>query len=292
MAAGLDFSKLLIPSPAALPAYQHFTAQDGSALGYRHYPAASDIDLMLIHGSGSDSRYLYPLAQALSGAGAANVYTPDLRGHGPAPQRRGDIDYISQLEDDLADFIEHLAARHGPSRRVVVGGHSSGGGLALRFAGSRYGHRAAGYLLLAPYLGHDAPTTRPNSGGWAKPNLARIIPLAMLNSFGIRCFNRTPVLDFDLPAAYRDGSETLSYSFRLMTGLAPRHYQRDLDAISAPLLVLVGAQDEAFRAQQFAPICQSWAPHAAVTVLDGVGHLGLVAEPGVAAEVGEWLGRL
>ena len=103
------------------------------------------------------------LAQSLAESAAANVITPDLRGHGPSPDVRGDIDYIDQLEDDLADLIAHLRDRAARGGEIVVGGHSSGAGLALRFGGSVYGDRAAGYLLLAPYLGHDAPTTRSPS---------------------------------------------------------------------------------------------------------------------------------
>jgi alpha-beta hydrolase superfamily lysophospholipase len=107
----------------------------------------------------------FSLAEAVASSGAARVYTPDLRGHGRCPQRRGDVDYINQLVDDLADLIDFI--RHGhPETKIVLGGHSSGGGLALRFAGSQYGGRAKAYLLMAPFLKYNAPTTRPNSGGW------------------------------------------------------------------------------------------------------------------------------
>ncbi len=88
--------------------------------------------LILIHGSGWHSRYFYRLASHIASVNAAHVYTPDLRGHGEVPQRRGDIDYIDQLEDDLADFVSLIRKEH-PTAKLVVGGHSSGGGLALRW---------------------------------------------------------------------------------------------------------------------------------------------------------------
>jgi hypothetical protein len=41
-----------------------------------------------------------------------NLLAPDLRGHGPLAAHRGDIDYIGQFEDDIADLID-LYARPG-----------------------------------------------------------------------------------------------------------------------------------------------------------------------------------
>ncbi|RXZ43437.1 alpha/beta hydrolase [Crenobacter cavernae] len=288
---GLDFDALLpaLARRAFLPPLESYVARDGSALGYRRYGRDAGVDLILVHGSGSHSAYLAPLAEALVAARSANVYTPDLRGHGASPARRGDIDYIDQLEDDLADLIAHIASRDGAGRKLVVAGHSSGGGLALRFAGGRHGRLADATLLLAPYLGHAAPTVRRHSGGWARPNLARIIPIALLNGLGIRRFNGATVIGFDMPEAYRDGTETLAYSYRLMTGYAPRDYDSDLAAISQPLLVLVGAEDEAFLAGAFTPTVTAAAPHASVRVVAGTGHLGLVSSPATGDTAAAWI---
>lgn len=67
-------------------------------------------------------------------ADTADVLVPDLRWHGVAPARRSDIDYMGQVEDDLAD---RDAARAVPKQMVVLPGHASGGGLVVRFAGGR-----------------------------------------------------------------------------------------------------------------------------------------------------------
>jgi non-heme chloroperoxidase len=124
------------------------------------------------------------LAEFLSSEGLAQVFTPDLRGHGHTPERRGDVDYIGQLEDDLADLIA-LVRKVNPNAMLIVGGHSSGGGLAVSFAGSRYGDQAEAYILLSPFLKYNAPTTRSDSGGWAHPYTGRIVGLTMLNNLGI-----------------------------------------------------------------------------------------------------------
>jgi len=276
----LDFTQLPAPSPH-LADVETWTARDGTTLRVRTYGTSAPVDLVLVHGSGAWSDYLAGLAAAIADSGAAVVHTPDLRGHGPSPVRRGDVDYVGQLEDDLADLIARLESAH-PARAIVVGGHSSGGGLAVRLAGGPYGVLPDGYLLLAPYLGHDAPTTRPDSGGWARPKIERIVGLSILNAAGIRALNDTVVLEFDLPPGQRTGSQTRQYTYRMMTAFNPRGVETDLPAIDAPTLVVVGRDDEAFVADAYPPLFAAHVPEARVELVDGVGHLGLVADPRVA----------
>jgi non-heme chloroperoxidase len=287
---GLRFDALRLDGEEP-PALVSYPARDGAALPVRHYPGPSRRHLILLHGSGSHSRYLAPLARAISAHGAAQVHTPDLRGHGVAPRRRGDVDAIDQLEEDVADLVGHIRTSD-PEAAIAVGGHSSGGGLALRFAGGPHGGMACGFLLLAPFLAHDAPTTRRNAGGWARPKVARIVALSLLNALGIHALDRTVVIEFDMPEAYRDGTETLAYSHRLNRGLAPRRYEADLAAIRVPLLVLVGAEDEAFLADRYPETIRRSAPRAQVQLLPGVSHLGIVGAPETPPPVLEWLGRL
>ena len=286
---GLEFKELFFDY-RNLPQLETFTARDGKQLAYRHYPASSDKILILLHGSGWHSRYFLPLANFISSEGLAQVYTPDLRGHGPAPERRGDVDYIGQLEDDLADFIA-MIRRDNPSGMLVLGGHSSGGGLAVRFAGSKYGRQAGAYLLLSPYLKYNAPTVRPDSGGWARPFIPRIIGLTLLNNIGIRLLNGMSIIEFNMPKEARDGTETLSYSHRLNISYAPRDYQKDLSAITQPFFVAVGSRDEVFFAEQFEPVI-SQCTKASVKLLNGVTHMGVVTGPEVRPVIKEWLAGL
>lgn len=273
-----------------LPPLETFEALDGTTLDYRYYPSDSDKTLILLHGSGWHSRYFLPLARALAASGAARVYTPDLRGHGRSPVRRGDIDYPDQLVDDLADLLALIHRRH-PRTEVVVAGHSSGGGLALRFAGSEYGDRVRAYALLAPFLKYNAPTTRPGSGGWANPYTLRLIGLSMLNNIGISWFDHLPVIEFNMPSEARDGTETLVYSHRLNTGYAPRDYQKDLESMDQPLLVMAGEEDRSFFAEKYEPTIS---PHkeAEFVLLPGVGHLDLVTAPRTAKVLIRWLAGL
>ncbi len=271
-----------------LPELQPYAAGE-TTLWYRHYPAASaGTVVVLLHGSGWHSAYLMRLAQHLSSQDLAHVYTPDLRGHGPQPERRGDIDYIDQLEDDLADLLVMIRETH-PEARLVIGGHSSGGGLALRFGGSQYGQLADAYLLLSPFLKYNAPTTRQNSGGWATPYTGRIIGLSLLNNVGIRRFNHLEAIRFNMPAEVRNGTETLAYSYRLNTGYAPHNYKKDLAAIRQPLLVLVGSADESFIPQAYAPTVAQYNPAARVEVVPGLTHQGIVVDEAGYKFIDEWL---
>ncbi len=106
--ASLDFSRQTERSAGADPAkLETYTARDGARLGVRRYKSGkAGVPLVVIvHGSGWHGLGYDPLARAIVEAGGADVVLPDLRGHGPHPVRRGDIDHIGQLEDDLADLI-------------------------------------------------------------------------------------------------------------------------------------------------------------------------------------------
>ena len=288
-AGDINFKELFV-NYQKLPRLKTFPTRDRKQLAYRVYPALSDRIIILLHGSGWHSQYFLPIARYISSEGLAQVYTPDLRGHGPKPQRRGDIDYIDQLTDDLADFIAFVR-KDNPTSMLIIGGHSSGGGLAIRFAGSRYGRQADAYLLLSPWLKYNAPTIRPTSGGWAHPYTRRIIGLAMLNAMGIRWFNYLPVIDFVMPKEAQDGTETLSYSYRLNTAYAPRNYKKDLSAIKQPLFVIAGTSDELFFADKFEPVLSQFTK-VKVTLLPMVTHIGVVVNPAVQPVIKGWIESL
>lgn len=131
-----------------MPEPTSFTARDGSELPYRLYAGGPERLIVLVHGSGWHGMQFHTMASALAAQQIGTVVVPDLRGHGTEPERRGDIDYIGQLEDDLADLIVAM----GDFDEVVLGGHSSGGGLVVRFAGGEHGQLADRFMLMAPCL--------------------------------------------------------------------------------------------------------------------------------------------
>lgn len=271
-----------------------WNAPDGSNLGFRRYPSArSNAPLMvMIHGSGLHSGQFEQLATALSAQGVADVLVPDLRGHGPLPEHRGDVDYIGQLEDDLAALIDANAEA---DQEVVLLGHSSGGGLVVRFAGGTHGAMMDRAVLLAPYLGHDAPTTRPDAGGWAHPLLRRYIGLEILNGFGVTAFNGLTVVQFNVPEAIQTGGAseamTSAYSYRLNTSYHPRP---DLGADVARLpdvLLIAGAEDEAFVAELYQPTMETFKARGTYHIIPNVRHLDVVDALATSDLIKEWMQR-
>ena len=286
----LNFEELAI-NYDGMPALDSYRCRDEVKLQYRYYSAQTDTVLVLLHGSGWHSQYFFPLAKYLSEQNIANVYTPDLRGHGANPINRGDIDYINQLEDDLSDFVQMVKKKH-PNSKVIIGGHSSGGGLAIRFAGSKYGEMGDAYMLLSPFLKYNAPTMRPKSGGWAYARMPRIVGLSMLNIVGIKWFNSLSAIDFNMPKEYRDGTETLSYSFRLNTGYAPRDYKKDFAKMSQKAIIIVGSEDESFVAEKFLPEVSKYKQDIEVITVDGLSHMGVVVGEDAWPVIKEWLDGL
>jgi alpha-beta hydrolase superfamily lysophospholipase len=268
---------------STMPPLSRFAARDGTELAYRHYPARGPSNgkiAILVHGSSGSSSAVHALADALAARGI-ETYAPDIRGHGGSGSR-GDIGFIGQLENDMADLVA-LVRKASPSEPLILLGHSAGGGFALRVAGSPIQHLFARTVLLAPYLGYDAPTNRPNSGGWAQADIPRFLALATLGKLGIACCEGLPTLAFAVPA----NSERIlnpTYSYRLMRNFATHGYQRDLAAAHHPLTLIAGAGDELMRADKYADAVHAAKPEAEVKLIDGVDHMGIVCSPqGVAA---------
>lgn len=285
----MDFEQVIGgDTPPALHPYQ---ARDGTTLHYRAYGDEGDAEqvIVLLHGSGYHSAYLQPLAAGLAESGDVRVYTPDLRGHGPDPARRGDVDYIGQLEDDLDDFLGRVRRAH-PDASLLLAGHSSGGGLAIRYAGGNPHGPVDGYILLAPYIHHSAPTSADSNSDWASPKIPRLILLGLLNGIGLTGLNDLTVIEFNMPESVRDGTETLAYSYRMQVSLHPRDdYGADLAALNAPTLVLAGGDDSSFNSDAYAPLFHEHTDQAEVKVLEGVGHLEIINRPETRQAIQAWL---
>lgn len=286
--AGLDFTRQLQGQAAPLPVTS-VAMRDGFALQVRHLtgPAGAPL-LVMVHGSGWHGGQFDGLARTL--ADRAEVLVPDLRGHGAQPGRRGDIEYIGQFEDDLADLI---AAKRQPGQKVVLLGHSSGGGLVVRMAGGPQGGLLDGAILLAPFLKYNAPTTRPNSGGWARVLMRRMIGLSMLNMVRLRALNHLTVIQFAMPRAVLDGplghTATTAYSFRLNTSFAPRNdYRADIAALPRFLLA-VGTRDEAFVPDAYQPLMSGLTDKGRYALIPEASHLEVVAAPETLAQIQDFL---
>jgi non-heme chloroperoxidase len=133
-----DFTSMRRPAAEMdPPSLQRYKARDGEELAYRLYASTAERILIFVHGSSYHGGGYHALAAFLSLGGTSKVVLPNLRGHYQSGRYRGDVEYIGQFEDDLADLIQYLRGqnRNGP---ITLGGHSSGGGLVIRFAGGAH----------------------------------------------------------------------------------------------------------------------------------------------------------
>ncbi len=273
---GLDFQRL----PEGLPEMptQSYVARDGTPLPLRHFPCQNAPLLILVHGSGWHGAQFAALGAKLAAEGLAEVLVPDLRGHGETPARRGDIDYINQLEDDLAD----LAKTYNNGRGLVLLGHSSGGGLVIRAANGALKGQMKNAILLAPYLKHNAPTARADSA-WAAPLTRRIIGLSMLNMMRVRLLNGLIAIQLRFPDAVLNGplghTATRAYSYRMMLGFNPRAaYLKDVSALP-DFTLIAGDQDEAFHAERYEKTMSAASGKGSYHLLPGLSHLDVVDAP-------------
>lgn len=278
-AVGLSFAGLLARDDAPL-AVQDKTLRDGTVAKVRHVSGPEGAPLVvLVHGSGWDGGQFDGLGAELSTV--ADVLVPDLRGHGAAPDRRGDVDYVGQMEDDLAELIG--AYKVVQDQHIILLGHSSGGGLVIRFANGAHGALIDGAVLMAPFVHHAAPTMRAQSGGWAHPLTRRIVGLSMLNMVGIHALDHLVAIEFNMPDAVLSGPEghraTTAYSWRLNQGYAPRgDWKADVAALP-DFLLIAGTEDEAFRAEIYEPAFTKLTDRGQYHLLPGIGHLDVVNDP-------------
>jgi alpha-beta hydrolase superfamily lysophospholipase len=271
---------------STMPLLERFSARDGTQLAYRHYPTrgpASGKIAILVHGSSGSSPAVHALADALAAHGV-ETYAPDIRGHGGSGTR-GDVGFVGQLENDLEDLVA-LVRQASPNEPLILLGHSAGGGFALRVASSPVGSKFARTVLLAPYLGYDAPTNQPGSGGWAKADIPRIFGLMALRRLGIDCCEALPTLAFAVPANSQ-AMLTPTYSYRLMRNFATRGYKSDFAATRNPVTLMSGASDELMLADRYAEAVHAVAPSVEVKLIDGIDHMGIVSDPKTVSAVAD-----
>jgi monoterpene epsilon-lactone hydrolase len=154
-------SAVLLPCTGVRSERDRFGGLGGLRLAPRHAPA-DDRAMLLFHGGGyvfGSAKMYRGLAGRIAKAAVATVYVPDYR---LAPEHP----HPAALEDGLATYRALLDRM--PAGRLVVGGDSAGGGLAL--ATLQAAHilglpMPAGLVLLSPWLDLRPPASdRPNAG--------------------------------------------------------------------------------------------------------------------------------
>jgi pimeloyl-ACP methyl ester carboxylesterase len=117
----------------------------------------------------------------------------------------------------------------------------------------------------------------------------RLIALSLLTSAGLPWFQDLPVVHFATDAK-PSNTRTPAYTFRLTASLQlGRDWRAVLARIAAPTVIVVGAGDELFNANQFLPMLQAVNPRIGLTVVPGKTHLDMIADPpAMTAIVAAW----
>jgi pimeloyl-ACP methyl ester carboxylesterase len=293
---GDSFTRLSAMDVSMLPALATLTTSDGCMLAYRQYAARIDAGriVVLIHGSAGYGDQLHALASGIAESGEAHVYTLDMRGHGLSGGSPGHaIRDVEQPCKDIAEFVE-LLGTVAPGAQIILGGHSAGGGLVLRFCRSPAGRHVTACLFLAPYLGIGSPTIRPLFGGWVRVRASRLRALAVATVLGIKRFNDATVVSFDLAGCSNRQSYTPSWSFNTLLAMGPGCWTPTAPPIDRDkaVLVVAGARDECFRAEAYHEAFQIIAPQAEVRIVTAIGHWDVLVDSRAIAIAIDWLSRI
>lgn len=252
----------------------NFTVRDGENLsgikvGYPSTYLLQNPILVFLHGGSFNSRRYISFAQELCKTLPLTVLLLDMRGHGNSGGPRGDTDYIGQLEDDLADVLTNLR-QTSPSSPVVIGGHSSGAIVILRYLQKYDVQGIVGHFFIAPPIPavELARFHRKNHFLLYRINYYRKLPhyspmpsyaekqvpvIRMLTAIIAKLipFLRRRLQIVTFPGHSKTAAlenRVLQYTYNMMASCNINSYQDALKAIKKPSLFLIGDKDELIRA--------------------------------------------
>lgn len=296
-AAAIDMPVPTAGENASIPRVENFEARDRSLLGFRHYRSAqpTHTKLYLIHAETWDDLQFSALATALANrSGVADVFTFDMRGHGQNPLHRGDVDYVGQPTDDLADLIRATSTQ---GDVIVIGGHSAGAAVAARLAAAPGQIKLSGLLMLAPVLSPDFAANRPGLGGWALPLTGRVAALKLQNALGIHWSDQEVAVQYAVPKAVWEGplgfSVTSDYTWRLTRSLQlPSSDGSEFAQVRVPFLAIAGSDDEVIDATKLGATLASFNKRGETAVVPQETHFGIVNSQQTLVIIQNWLSKL
>lgn len=230
--------------------------------------------VVLLHGFPLD--HTMWAAQRTTLGSMYRIIAPDLRGHGKSPAPEG----IYPIEDMAEDVVELLDALK-ITEKVVVGGHSMGGYLAMAMA-VKYPKRLRGLMLINTRAGADAPATAQvreemarevEAAGSVESTVATMLPKLFAEGF-----------DAKRPEVVAAAREQMGRTAPLgvigsLRGLAIRPDRTpDLVRISVPTLVIAGAGDRLIPPDESRAIAKAL-PHAQLVEVPDAGHMAPMENP-------------
>ena len=286
------FSSRGLMSVAAtdLPPAKTIQASDGLNLAVRAYvPEAPRAVLVFWHGGGAHSGAGYHhLGNGLMTDHRIAVYMPDMRGHGVSQGERGDAAAPKQIWQDISTVIDHTRARH-DGLPIFVGGHSSGGGLALNYASWDRSIEPAGWVFLSPELGFRSGTERANRVSFASVEVWPFVVNAITGGLLFGHY-RAVKLNYPDELVRADPALIASYTVNVANAVTPQKPEQQFRDLAEPFGLWVGEDDELFapeRVVAFAELSGTPEQHRTSEIIAAAKHLSI---PLTAHEfIGPWL---
>ena len=222
--------------------------------------------ILLLHGLGLN----HSIWQNIAGLykEQAQFILPDLRGHGGS--ELGDANgTIEQYADDILEMMNKLGLE-----KVVLGGHSMGGYVALAFA-EKYPEKLAGLVMIATNAGPDndarkalrlAEVENIRAAGTAE--FAEALSLRLSDSSFVQNVSREIIAKTD--------PEGLCNAILAISRRPDRLHV--LAGLTAPLLIAAGAED-LIVPQAAARLMAHSNPNAKFVILPEVGHMPMLGAP-------------
>jgi alpha-beta hydrolase superfamily lysophospholipase len=266
-------------------------ATDGVELAYRSYvPATPRAIVLFFHGGGAHSGAGYQhLGSGLRTEFDIAVFMPDLRGHGASGGPRGDTPSPNQVWQDITSCIRHIRKAH-PRLPLFLGGHSSGAGLALNYAGQEDREPVEGYVFLSPQLGFRSETDRPSpSEPFARVDTGAFVGYAMS---GGREHGHDYAVKFNYPLELlkADPGMVPAITVNMSMALTPASPREQFAALDRPFGLWIGSEDELFVADRvlaYGELAASVRSRCRIGAVTGKKHLSILL--GAHEMIGSWV---
>lgn len=276
---------------------QYLKASDGILLAYYPFmPTQPHAIIIFYHGGGAWSSKLYQaMAQRLMQNYQIGTYLVDIRGHGNSEGPRGDTPSPQQVWQDITTMIDVVKKKH-PDTSLFLGGHSSGAGLVLNYAGWEQHAKISGYLFLAPFLGSTSQTSYEHKDPQKRfIKKVRLLPLLLNAITNGALYAHTPVIFFNYSEEQLRNDPLLltSYTCAMAQAVTPQQPKKLFAQLHKPFLLAIGSQDEQFIPHKIVAF-KEYAYHVKdnsyATIIPHATHLSIVLDaiPTIAEKIMCW----
>jgi len=222
--------------------------------------------IVLLHGLGLN----HSIWQNIAGLykEQAQFILPDLRGHGGSELGAAD-GTIEQYADDIVELIDKLGLE-----KVVLGGHSMGGYVALALA-EKYPERLAGLVMIATNAGEDSPARKAQRVQEVE-NIRAVGTAEFAETLSLRLSDRSFVQAVSREIIAKTNPEGLINAIIAISRRPDRLHV--LAGFPGPLLIAAGAED-LIVPQAAARMMAHSNPRAKFVIIPEVGHMPMLAAP-------------